>query len=47
MFLLFARAYDRVATHNYRTNGLLEPPVNPFLSAEEARRLPVKKRAPR
>eukprot|EP00212_Chloropicon_laureae_P005562 CAMPEP_0197494758 /NCGR_PEP_ID=MMETSP1311-20131121/32025_1 /TAXON_ID=464262 /ORGANISM="Genus nov. species nov., Strain RCC856" /LENGTH=137 /DNA_ID=CAMNT_0043040195 /DNA_START=1 /DNA_END=416 /DNA_ORIENTATION=- len=37
-------AYDRVAAHNYRTNGLLEPAVNPFLSAEEARRLPVKKR---
>ena len=37
-------AYDRVSRDVHRPHGLLEPPVNPFLSPAEARRLPVKKR---
>jgi len=35
--------YDEV--RKVRANGLLEPPVNPFLSAEEAKRLPVRKKS--
>ena len=37
-------AYDRVLHSTHRVNGLLEPAVNPFLSPEEAKRLPVTKR---
>ena len=37
-------AYDRVTQTASRPYGLLQPPVNPFLSPAEARALPVKKR---
>ena len=37
-------AYDRWLHSSNRLNGLLEPPVNPFLSRAEARRLPVKRK---
>ena len=37
--------YRRMTEESFRTNGLMEPPQNPFLSAEEARRLPVRKKA--
>jgi len=39
--------YDRFLENTYRVNGLLEPPVNEFLSREEARRLPSNRKSSR
>ena len=39
--------YDRFLENTYRVNGLLEPPVNEFLSREEARRLPSNRKSRR